>query len=277
MFKLLFIKEIQNYLYTIRFQVSFVIVLLVFIIGSISYVNSIREEQESYSKYLQERSKILEYICSDATDYAVKKNSYVISPRENTLISDCKEQFLPNRFRYSAYYVFDFSVRLHSVNPLMKQTQALNWAFIVSIILSFVALLLSFDSISGEKEDHTLILCLSNAVSRSALLLVKFTSIITVIAFLLIIGIITSLLIVSFSGVTGLDLNLLGEVSGFIGISLLFIAVMTVLGILSSLLTNNSNVSLLISLCIWLSFVVVIPNTSIFWADKLYPIASINP
>ena len=59
-------------------------------------------------------------------------------------------------------------------------------------------------------------------------------------------------------------------------ISLLFIATMTVIGLLSSVLSRNSNVSLLVSLCFWLAFAVVIPNTSVFWANKLFPIAHID-
>ncbi|MDR1203440.1 MAG: hypothetical protein LBL58_17665, partial [Tannerellaceae bacterium] len=42
----------------------------------------------------------------------------------------------------------------------------------------------------------------------------------------------------------------------------------------SSAVTRYSNVSLLISLCFWLFAAVIIPNTSVFWAKKLFPIPS---
>jgi len=199
-----------------------------------------------------------------------------MSPRENSLISDCREQILPNQFTFSAYNVYGFSVRHNSANPLMKQAQALNWSFIVSMILGFVTLLFAYDAISGEKEDRTLALCLSNPVSRGTILFAKLLSVITVTVSMLVIGIIISLLVMSLAGAVRLESGLLGEAAGFVGISALFIAAMAAIGLLSSVLTRNSNVSLLISLCFWLAFAVVIPNTSVFWANKLFPIANID-
>ena len=49
---------------------------------------------------------------------------------------------------------------------------------------------------------------------------------------------------------------------------------MTCMGLLCSVLTRNSNVSLLYAVALWLVFSIVIPNTSILWADKFYPIES---
>lgn len=39
MFTTLYIREIQNYLYELRFQASFVILLLMFGVGSVSFVD----------------------------------------------------------------------------------------------------------------------------------------------------------------------------------------------------------------------------------------------
>ena len=276
MFSILFIREVQNYLYGLRFQVSFVIVLLVFIIGSISFTKSFPDARDNYLKYSQEQHKNLEDRLVNATRVAVTQENFIMSPRENSLISDCKEEVLPNLFTYSAYNVFGFSVRHYSANPLMKQGQTLNWSFIVSMILSFVTLLFAYDSISGEKEDRTLALCLSNSLSRGTVLFAKFLSIVTVAVSMLIIGIIVSLLVMTLMGTVSFDGVLLGEAAGFVGISTLFIAAMAVFGLLSSTLSRNSNVSLLIALCFWLAFAVVIPNSSVFWAKKLFPIAHID-
>jgi ABC-type transport system involved in multi-copper enzyme maturation permease subunit len=276
MFTTLFIREIQNYLYSLRFQVSSIIVLLVFVIGSISFIRSFSEVQDNYAKYRQEQLKMMEERVQNASRLAVSQTQHIMSPRENSLISDCKELVLPNQFSYSAYNVFGFSVRLSNANPLMKQAQALNWSFIVSMLLGFITLLFAYDAISGEKEDRTLALCLSNPVSRGTILFAKLLSIITVIMSILVMGILISLLIMSFSGSIRVDTGLISEAAGFVGISALFIATMAVIGLLSSVLTRNSNVSLLISLCCWLVFAVIIPNTSVFWANKLFPIAQVD-
>lgn len=274
MFTTLFIREIQSYLYSLRFQISFIIVFLVFIIGSVSFVTSFNNIQENYAKYrsaeqaeLTERAKNISFV-------AVYQNDYVTSPRDNGVIADCKEEVLPNRYSYNAYNVFDFSVRHDSVNPLLNPTENLSWSFIVSMFLSFITLLFAFDAISGEKEDRTLALVFSNPVPRRTFLLSKLLSIVTVVSGMAIIGILASLLVLAISGKVLLDFSFMMEVIGFLLISILFITTFAVFGLLSSAITKYSNVSLLVSLCFWLFSAVVIPNTSVFWAGKLFPIPS---
>jgi ABC-type transport system involved in multi-copper enzyme maturation permease subunit len=142
------------------------------------------------------------------------------------------------------------------------------------MFMSFITLLFAFDALSGEKEDHTLALVFSNPVRRQTFLLSKLTSILTVVGLMMVTGILVSLLIVAISGSLMLNTSFLLEVTGFIILSLLFITVFAVFGLFSSAVTRYSNVSLLISLCFWLFAAVIIPNTSVFWAKKLFPIPS---
>lgn len=86
------------------------------------------------------------------------------------------------------------------------------------------------------------------------------------------IGILISLIILAFSGQVQLNGVFLMETAGFVMISLLLITTFAVFGLLSSVVTHHSNISLLISLCFWLFAAVVIPNTSIFWAKTLFDI-----
>lgn len=276
MFITLYIRELQNYLYSLRFQISFVIVLLVFVLGSVSFVSSFKDMQDNYTKYSQAQQAEVERLAENVSDVAVSQKSFVTSPRGNAIIADCKESYLPNRISYSAYNVFDFSVRHDSNNPLLSRGESLNWSFIVSMFLSFITLLFAFDAISGEKEERTLALVFSNAVPRRTFLCSKLLSIITVVGMMELIGIIISLLILAISGSVELDGGFLLETAGFVIISFLFIATFAVFGLFSSVVTRYSNVSLLISLCFWLFSAVIIPNTSVFWAKKLFAIPSLE-
>lgn len=47
-------KEIQNYLYSLRFQFSFVIVIIVFLSGTISFIPSYKQASENLMKYQNE-------------------------------------------------------------------------------------------------------------------------------------------------------------------------------------------------------------------------------
>lgn len=274
MFTTLYIRQIQEYLYGMRFRVALVITVLVFSIGSVSFVNSLKDTQDKYAEYNKSVHEKIASLASNISRVATMRVSYIEAPRENSVIADCKESVMPNRFEYSAYNVFGFSIRHDSNNPLMKRTETLSWSFIFSMFLSFMALLFSYDAISGEKESRTLSLVFSNAVSRGAFLLSKLLSIITVVFLMSVIGIIISLLILALSGKVVIDTSFLLDVCSFICVGLLLIATFSMFGLLSSVITRQSNVSLLISLCFWLVSAVVIPNTSVFWANKLFPIPS---
>ena len=272
MFTTLYIRELQNYLYSLRFQVSFVIVVLVFTLGSVSFASSFKDMHDNYTKYSVAQQEAIGKQAENISKVATARNSFIISPRENSVIADCKESYLPNRITYSAYNVFDYSVRHDSNNPLLIRTDSLSWSFIVSMFLSFITLLFAFDAISGEKEERTLALVFSNAVPRRTFLCSKLLSIITVIGVMELVGIIISLIILAVSGQVQLNSSFLIETAGFILISLLFITTFAVFGLLSSVVTRYSNISLLISLCFWLFAAVVIPNTSVFWAKTLFSI-----
>lgn len=272
MFKILYLKEVQSYLYSLRFHISFILVIVVFIVGTISFLSSYSDLDKNYAQFESIQLSELTERAKNVSDVANFMDSYIIAPRDNGVIADCKESVLPNQITYSAYNVFDFNIRHNSTNPLLKRTDSLTWAFIISMFLSFVTLLFSFDAISGEKEDRTLALVFSNPVPRRTFLLSKLCSIITVIFGMAVMGMLISLLILAFSGKVQLNAGFFMEVFCFAVISLLFMLVFASFGLLSSAVTRQSNVSLLISLCFWLFSAVVIPNTSVFWANKLFPI-----
>lgn len=272
MFTTLYIREIQNYLYSLRFKISFLIVVLVFIIGTVSFISSFGDIDKNYAQYRQAQQTHLTERAENVSRVATYQNNYIVAPRDNGIIADCKESALPNQFTYSAYNVFDFSIRHNSVNPLLKHSDSLTWAFIISMFLSFVTLLFAFDAISGEKEDHTLALVFSNPVPRRTYLLSKLSSIVTVISGMALVGIMLSLIILAISGKVLLNPAFFLEIGCFIVISILFITLFAAFGLFSSAITRYSNVSLLTSLCFWLFSAVIIPNTSVFWANKLFPI-----
>jgi len=246
--------------------------VFVFIVGSITFISSNKEIQADYAKYRRTEQEGLTRQAENVSRLAAETRSFIMSPHENSVIADNKESFLPNQFNYSAYNVYNFQVRQNQNNPLLNRAETLSWGFIVSMFLSFITLLFAFDAISGEKENRTLALVFSNPVPRSTFIGSKLLSIITVVGLMEITGIILSLLILSLSGQVQIDGSFLLESIGFFVISLLFITVFAIFGLFSSVITRYSNVSLLISLCFWLFSSVVIPNTSVFWAKKIFPI-----
>lgn len=272
MFKILLIHELQHHLFSMRFHIAMAITIITFLTGSIAYQAEYRENKASIDKYRMTRRESVKNMANrNASELATRRQSYIMEPRDNAFLSDCRDSYFPNEFIFSAYNVFSFNVTKNNVNPFLTTYQATNWSFIVTIILSFLALILSYDSISREKENHTLALCLSNPVSRPLLTLSKIMGVIIIIMALLLTGVLLSLILLSLTGVP-VNISTIIECIFFLVASLLFIGSMTSIGVLSSVVTKNANKSLLIALSCWIIFILVIPNMAMFWAGKVFPI-----
>jgi hypothetical protein len=136
----------------------------------------------------------------------------------------------------------------------------IDWVFIVGIIGSLMAFLLTYDAISGERESGTLKLILSNPISRSGLLLGKLLGSISVLFIAIGFGWIISLLILAATGIpfwkdpfSVLMIPIL---------SLLYLLLFVSLGLLISSLFRTSSSSLVVLLMIWAVFVVIMPGVS---------------
>jgi len=273
MLKTIIIKELQNNLYSLRFHISFLLCIVIFVVGTIAFLKNQDARMQEYSKYQAEfKNELKETAESNAGKLAVNQRAFIWQPRANAFISDCKEKYFPNQFIYSAYNVFGFEVGRGNINPFLRTFQELNWSFIATVILSFVVLLFTFDTISGEKESGALSLVLSNSMPRATLLFGKYIGTIVTTMVMTVFGMGLSILILLFSHRVAFTSAILVESFGFLFLTLLLVSCIAATGILSSVLVHKSNVSLLISLTFWLVFVVLIPNTAIFWANKIFSI-----
>jgi ABC-type transport system involved in multi-copper enzyme maturation permease subunit len=144
---------------------------------------------------------------------------------------------------------------------MIRVFTALDWSFIVGVVMSFVAILFSFDAVSGERERGTLKLALSNSVPRATILLGKLSGIFIAIAVPLLIGMLLSLLIVMLSGGVALGGSDGTRIGIMVFISLVYISLFIGLGLAISSRMARSSTSLLVLLLIWVVLVVLVPNT----------------
>ena len=77
-------------------------------------------------------------------------------------------------YRYSIPWRLQYILDSYQEDSMLPRIGALDWSYIIGLVTSFVAILLTFDAISGERENGTLALVLSNAVSRAGVLAGKF-------------------------------------------------------------------------------------------------------
>ncbi|MDR2057141.1 MAG: ABC transporter permease [Dysgonamonadaceae bacterium] len=261
--KNLILHELQQFLYELRLPITLSIVLVMFAISSLTYIGEYDQAVKSYREIVAgQEQQLRDRAGLSATNVVIHRREYRLPPRNNGFISDCGEPNMPNTLEYTAFHWLRFSGNVSSDNPLVMPSERISWGFILTVLFSFLAIIFSFDAVSGEKEGRTLALSLSNPVKRSRILLGKFIAINILLIACALAGILLALLILMLSPAV----NITGETFSEIGLFLLFVVFftgsMSAVGLLASVMCANSNISLLVSVSLWLVFLIAIPNFS---------------
>ncbi len=154
---------------------------------------------------------------------------------------------------------------VYSDDPIFALFRFIDFGFIVLFVLSLFAVLFTYDAVNGERERGTLKLVLSNAVPRARYLVAKCLGAWLGLVVPISVPILLSLLIVILYDVslTGSDW---ARLVTLLALSMLFFTFFIVFGVMISTLTRRSSVSFLLSLVIWVSFVMIIPRAGVMAA-----------
>ena len=149
-----------------------------------------------------------------------------------------------------------------------------DFVYIVSIVLSVFTLFLSYDSICGEKETHTLSLVLSNSLRRSTVLLGKWIG--GYISLLLSFSPAVLLIVIymyTFSGVSLSSEHFL-RLGGIICFTFIYLSVFITLGLLVSTVVHREATSLVLCLFIWMIWTLWIPRLALLTTRTIAPAPS---
>lgn len=159
-------------------------------------------------------------------------------------------------------------------DPMFAHFGTLDMMYIVRVVLSLVAILLTYDAISGEREQGTLKLALSNSVPRHIVLLSKCIGGYITLLFPFLVPALIGLLILTTSG----DISFSGEEWIRLGliflVSLLYIGFFLMLGLLVSSRSGRSSTSLMLLLFMWVVIVLAVPKVSMIIADRVSEVPS---
>jgi ABC-type transport system involved in multi-copper enzyme maturation permease subunit len=252
-------KEILENILSFRFVLSLLLVIILFAVSGLVFVGKYRQQ---FSQYWEKTNENLEGL-SERTDQlyrlAFYRQNIWRKPKPLALCAEGSERSLPNCFTFDV-----FSSNLPEIkgrgNFTLSQFSSIDWVFIVSTILSFLALVFTYDTVSGEKEDGTLRQMLSNTIPRHKLLLGKYLGVVLSIGIPLFVGLLVSLIIVVASNATvihGLDWL---KILTIVLMSFLYLSIFIFLGMFVSSRTAHTANSMVILLLIWVVVVVLIPS-----------------
>ena len=260
-------REILEYMKSSKFLIG--LGITIFLI-TISTLINLHDFVKRYQDYI------------DAKEYSKKEIFYVKvykSPQPLSILVQGKERKLGNQIqmtylnlqsRPSGYMGEYTSQHLR----YMSGFEAIDFSFIVKIVLSLMVIFLTYNAISEEKFMGTLRLVLANQLPRDQLILGKFLGGLFIIGTSLIISTLITIIIILFHPSVSLTSQDWVHFLGIIGVSGLYLICFFTLSLFISVVVNRPNVALIILLQIWIFLIVIYPNLSVILAENFYKLPS---
>ena len=262
-------KEVLENLLSLRFALSVLLTTCLFVVCGYAFANGYAEQSEDYWKKTNDNLSSLREESGQLYKVAFYKQGIYRKPQPLGLCAEGYEQSLPNFIKVNAFTT-DLPETKGQANFALPHFSHVDWVLIISLILSFAALVFTYDSICGEKEAGTLRLTLANTIPRHKVLLGKYAGAMVTLAIPLIIGMLLSLIIivplkdVVIGGSEWLKILVLALVS------LLYLSVFVLLGMFVSSWTAHSANSMAILLLVWVVSIILLPSLCRIIFDVTY-------
>jgi ABC-type transport system involved in multi-copper enzyme maturation permease subunit len=147
-------------------------------------------------------------------------------------------------------------------NRLRELFERVDYRFIVGIIFSLLALLLTYDAINGERRDGTLRLALANPVRIRDLLFAKWVGINLLLTISFGLSMLAALAVGLMNPLVELDGGSMMRLALLAGLSVLYLAVFVSLGLLLSALFREPYTAVAVGLLLWVALVFVVPGAA---------------
>jgi len=252
-------KEVLENILSLRFALSLLLTTCLFAVCGYVFVAGYQQESEDYWKRtnqdlaaLREQSRMLYRL-------AFYKQGIYRKPQPLAMCAEGQEAALPNFFEVNAFTA-ELPRTKGQANFALPQFSRVDWTLIVSLILSFAALVFTYDAICGEKEAGTLSLMMANTVPRYQVLLGKYAGAMITLAVPLALGMLVSLIVMVSSGAVAVGGGEWLKILVIAAVSLLYLSIFVLLGMLVSSRTAHAANSMAILLLVWVVFVILLPS-----------------
>lgn len=273
MFKDLLKRQLIEDIMSSKFLINIVLILTAVIFFSLIFIKNHHILLDAYSKSRMNNEKILMAFSESPSSNLGEVALYcLMEPRTERLISDAYEEKMPQGFLLMARpYLIQVKKQAEEVmDTQISKRELLSSAFsyspdltfIVQFLLSFFAIVLTFNAVSAEKENGTLRLVFSNSFKSAHFILAKYVSAFITICLPLLLGLILSLILLAALSMTPFYSSLVLNFLSFLIISLLYLSIFILIGILCSIIGHSSKMSLVLSLLSWIFLVIIIPKSS---------------
>ncbi len=252
------IKEFFDNLLNLRFTVGLLVSVLLTVASVMFQARAYSERTQDYHADVRLQEETIE-----------KYGPIGPFHNERVLLKPAALSLVATGLTADSYDSFD-------ANFLPQIFPFIDLVFIVSIIMSLLGLLFSYDSICGEKESGTLKLICSNSLSRATVLFGKLLGGTASLLVPFLISVLCAAIYIALDpGVMwqAVDWTAFGALTAA---SMLYISLFYLMGMMVSAFSKSSSVSILKAVLLWVVIVLVIPNLGPYISTELYPLETLK-
>jgi len=204
MIRLIICKELLENLLSIRFILSMLLIISLFSVSGFLFVGKYRQQSDDYWRKTNRNLDGLSEQSDHLYRLAFYKQEIYSKPKPLTLCVEGFEKSLPNCLRFDVF-TSDLPEVKSQNSFILPQFSDIDWVFIISLVLSFVVLVFTYNCICGEKEAGTLRLMLAGSIPRYKVLIAKYFGVMFTVGIPLLAGLLASLIIVVSSKYVALE------------------------------------------------------------------------
>lgn len=273
MLKILIAKEITVAIFDWRFAVAALLCVVLIPLGM--YVSR-KDYEGRLARYQREHGEYRQrHAVGVGPDVRVLEAQGFRPPSPRSVFASGVDPYLPDKALTSYSGLFQTSKEPSVSSPHSLLFGKADFVFSITFVMSFVALIFSFGTISGERETGTLRLAIAHAIPRGAIVLSKMTGIYLALLIPLILSILIALLVLEASPDVTIFSTEMGPACLVIfAVTALFLLAMVSLGVCISTFTRRAQDSMVLAFFAWALLVLGVPKVSPMIADVVHPIES---
>lgn len=264
-------KEFFNNLVSARFTVGFILCL--FLIPFILFVtiNDYKSQVRTYEVEKQRAERR-----NEVRVYSALRPDIVKPPEPLSIFSKGISYNVGNSVRiwFGEKPLLSTGRNAARENPHLNAFFTIDFISIIAILISLLALLFTYDSCSGEREQGTFKLFMSYSISRYKILLSKAIGTSLTLLPILLICYILSILIMLLYGNLSFSVHDIVRMILLFCLSTVFFLLFIALGLFISTRTRSSITSIIVCLFIWVSVVFIVPNLAVYAAQSFVKVRS---
>lgn len=267
-------KEITANILSFRFLMGLLIYFSLIVTNLFVLTRGYEDRLQSYRTAIRENENKI----SQVQRYSQFGLTHLLkcdrSPKLLSIFNEGVDKRKGNTVTVAHGYVPAVAEQHGSDNPYLNIFSSIDFTVICQVVMSLLALLFAYDAISREKEAGTLRLALSGAVSRPTLLLGKYIAGMVSISLPLIASFVAGLLVIQFSPYVSFSSSDWGRILLIFLVSMLYVSLFFLIGLFLSTRTDRPSITLMFSMCVWVLFVLIVPNLTVLLVEHASPTQS---